>query len=75
MSEFLSEKELQRLDPAETCAFESPVPTQPISNGEFFPGHQSKEQKQVQERQKVVSAPPPPPKNEKATKQDRPAAH
>lgn len=35
MSEFLSEKELQRLDPAETCAFESPVPTQPISNGEF----------------------------------------
>jgi predicted TIM-barrel fold metal-dependent hydrolase len=49
MSEFLSEKELQRLDPAETCAFESPVPTQPISNGEFFPGHQSKEQKQVQD--------------------------
>jgi hypothetical protein len=36
---------------------------------------QKLEQKQVQERQKVVSAPPPPPKNEKATKQDRPAAH
>jgi predicted TIM-barrel fold metal-dependent hydrolase len=49
MSEFLSEKELQRLDPAEICAFESPVPTQPISNGEFFPGHQSREQKQVED--------------------------
>src|SRR5438105_1063239 len=48
MSEFLSGEELQRLDPAETHAFESPIPTQPISNGEFFPGHQSKEQKQVE---------------------------
>jgi uncharacterized protein len=48
MSEFLSDMELQRLDPAETHAFESPVPTQPISNGEFFPGHQSKEQKKVE---------------------------
>ena len=48
VSEFLSDEELKRLDPAETHAFESPVPTQPISNGEFFPGHQSKEQKQVE---------------------------
>lgn len=48
MSEFLSEDELRKLDPAETHAFQSPVPTQPISNGEFFPAHQSKEQKQVQ---------------------------
>jgi uncharacterized protein len=48
MSEFLSDEELKRLDPAETHAFESPIPTQPISNGEFFPAHQSKEQKQVQ---------------------------
>src|ERR1700726_3645726 len=48
MSEFLSALELQRLDPAETHAFESPVPTQPISNGEFFPGYQRKEQKKVE---------------------------
>ena len=48
MSEFLCEDELNRLDPAETHAFESPIPTQPISNGEFFPGHQSKEQKHVE---------------------------
>src|SRR6266566_1212047 len=48
MSEFLSDEELKRLDPAETHAFESPIPTQPISNGEFFPGHQSNQQKQVE---------------------------
>jgi hypothetical protein len=48
LSEFLSDEELKRLDPAETGAFESPIPTQPISNGEFFPGHQSREQKQVE---------------------------
>src|SRR6266699_3756921 len=48
MSEFLSDEELRRLDPAETHGFESPVPTQPISNGEFFPGHQSLEQKRVE---------------------------
>jgi predicted TIM-barrel fold metal-dependent hydrolase len=49
MSEFLSDDELKRLDPAETHAFDSPVPTIPISNGEFFPGPQSREQKQVEE--------------------------
>jgi predicted TIM-barrel fold metal-dependent hydrolase len=48
LSEFLSDEELKRLDPAETNRFESPIPTRPISNGEFFPGHQSKEQKQVE---------------------------
>jgi hypothetical protein len=48
VSEFLSDDELKSLDPAETHAFESPVPTQPISNGEFFPGPQSAEQKQVE---------------------------
>jgi predicted TIM-barrel fold metal-dependent hydrolase len=48
VSEFLSDEELKKLDPAETHAFESPVPTQPVSNGEFFPGHQSKEQEQVE---------------------------
>src|SRR3981081_736558 len=48
MSEFLSDDELKNLDPAETHGFESPIPTQPISNGEFFPGHQSQQQKQVE---------------------------
>ena len=48
MSEFLSDEELKKLDPAETHAFESPIPTQPISNGEYFPGHQSQEQIKVQ---------------------------
>jgi len=42
VSEFLSEDELKQLTPAETHAFESPIPTVPVSNGEFFPGHQSK---------------------------------
>ena len=36
MGIFLSDKELEQVDPAEN-AFESPVPTQVISNGEFNP--------------------------------------
>ena len=37
MGIYLSVEELRRLQPAETAAFESPVPTQMISNGEFNP--------------------------------------
>ncbi|MGI9330483.1 MAG: amidohydrolase family protein [Gammaproteobacteria bacterium] len=43
---WLTEKELEHLSPAETAA-ESPVPTQIVSNGEFNPLPQTKQQKQV----------------------------
>jgi uncharacterized protein len=50
MTEFLSEDELRALEPAESAAFRSPIPTQPISNGEFLPGRQTENQKKVQAR-------------------------
>jgi hypothetical protein len=48
MSDLLSEDELKKLAPAEEHGFGSPIPTQPISNGEFFPGHQTKNQQHVE---------------------------
>src|SRR5215813_6636257 len=39
----------------EAGTFESPVPTQMISNGEYMPVSQSKKQKQVEERIKQLS--------------------
>ena len=47
MGSFLSEQELAGLSPAES-AFESPVPTQMVSNGEFNPLPQSAEQRKVE---------------------------
>jgi hypothetical protein len=37
MDSYLSERERSQLRPAETAAFESPVPTQVISNDKFNP--------------------------------------
>ncbi len=50
MGTYLSPRELAQLDPAESHAFRSPVPTQIISNGEFNPLPQTPQQKQVEAR-------------------------
>jgi predicted TIM-barrel fold metal-dependent hydrolase len=50
MGVYLSERERGRLRPAETAAFESPVPTQMISNGEFNPLPQTPQQRRVEAR-------------------------
>jgi hypothetical protein len=47
---YLSEHELAALAPAEQAAFESLVPTQVISNGEFNPLPQTRRQRQVEAR-------------------------
>jgi hypothetical protein len=49
MGTYLTERELQELNSARD-AFESPVPTQIISNGEFTPLPQTPQQKQVEAR-------------------------
>jgi predicted TIM-barrel fold metal-dependent hydrolase len=50
MGIYLSERERSQLRPAETAAFDSPVPTQVISNGEFNPLPQTPEQRRVEAR-------------------------
>lgn len=55
MAHFLSDDELKRVRPAQTDAFRSPVPTQIISNGEFNPPPQTREQRQVEERIKELA--------------------
>ena len=50
MAIYLSEQELSLLQPAETAAFASPVPTQVISNGEFNPLPQTAQQRRVEAR-------------------------
>lgn len=55
MGSFLSERELARLAPAEQAAFESPVPTQIITNCEFNPLPQTARQKQVEGRIKELA--------------------
>src|ERR1700744_2105958 len=51
MSEFLSEDDLRHLRPA-SRAFPSPIPTQMVSNGEFFPARQNRQQAEVESRLK-----------------------
>jgi hypothetical protein len=50
MPRYLSDRELQRTVPAETVTFRSPVPTQIVSNGEFTPLPQTREQQRVEAR-------------------------
>jgi uncharacterized protein len=50
MGIYLSEQERSELQPAETAAFQSPVPTQVISNGEFNPLPQTLQQRRVEAR-------------------------
>src|SRR3984893_11001515 len=55
MAIFLSKRELEQTDPADEAAFRSPVPTQVISNGEFNPIPQTRQQRQVEERIKELA--------------------
>ena len=50
MAHYLSEGELQRTAPAETTSFHGPIPTQIVSNGEFNPLPQTREQRRVEHR-------------------------
>ena len=50
MSTWLSEREERLVEGAEELEFQSPVPTQIVSNGEYLPPKQSPKQKQVEDR-------------------------
>jgi len=45
---YLSDESLKKTVPAESGSFASPIPTQVVSNGEFTPSPQSKDQKKVE---------------------------
>jgi uncharacterized protein len=55
MPHYLSEDELRRTAPAEIASFKSPVPTQIVSNGEFNPLPQTREQQRVEARIKELA--------------------
>ncbi|PPQ26246.1 amidohydrolase family protein [Rhodopila globiformis] len=55
MGSYLSEQELARLAPAEEAAFQSPVPTQMITNCEFNPLPQTEQQRKVEGRLKDIA--------------------
>src|SRR5262245_21534761 len=55
MPHYLSDDELSRTDPAEVATFRSPIPTQIVSNGEFNPLPQTREQRQVEARVKALA--------------------
>src|SRR2546422_354643 len=53
---WLSDKQLARCAPAETEPFQSPVPTRMVSNGEYMPHPQTREQKHVEHRVQELAA-------------------
>src|SRR5687768_11246799 len=55
MSHLLSPAEFARTTPAEVASFAGPVPTQVVSNGEFNPLPQTREQRQVEHRVKAMA--------------------
>lgn len=55
MPHYLSPEELACTAPAETAAFRSPVPTQIVSNGEFNPLPQTREQRRLEARIKELA--------------------
>ena len=55
MAHYLSDEELTRTAPAEVAAFASPVPTQIVSNGEFIPLPQTRDQQRVEARIKELA--------------------
>ena len=55
MPHYLSDDELRQTAPAELASFQSPVPTQIVSNGEFNPLPQTREQARVEARIKELS--------------------
>lgn len=52
---WLSDAQLRRCAPAETEPFQSPVPTRMVSNGEYMPHPQTKQQQQVEHRVKELA--------------------
>src|SRR5881409_1164904 len=55
MPHYLSDAELKRTAPAEIAAFRGPVPTQIVSNGEYNPLPQTREQRRVEARVKELA--------------------
>jgi len=55
MAHYLSDEELSRTAPAEVASFASPVPTQIVSNGEFNPLPQTRDQQRVEARIKELA--------------------
>src|SRR5947208_14062350 len=55
MPHYLSEEELSRTAPAELATFRSPIPTQIVSNGEFNPLPQTRDQQRVEARVKELA--------------------
>ncbi len=55
MPHYLSDEELKRTAPAEIASFRSPIPTQIVSNGEFNPLPQTREQQRVEARIKAMA--------------------
>ena len=55
MPHYLSDEELKRTVPAEIGSFKSPIPTQIVSNGEFNPLPQTREQQRVEARLKELA--------------------
>lgn len=55
MTQIFTDEELKQFKSAQTEAFASPVPTQIISNGEFTPSSQTKQQSQVEARIKQLA--------------------
>src|ERR1700746_3331607 len=52
---WLSDEQLGRCAPAETEPFQSPVPTRMISNGEYMPHPQTRQQQHVEFRIKELA--------------------
>jgi hypothetical protein len=50
MPHYLSDEELKRTAPAEIASFKPPIPTQIVSNGEFNPLPQTRDQQRVEAR-------------------------
>ena len=55
MPHYLSAHELGQTAPAELESFESPIPTQVVSNGEYNPLPQTREQRRVEARIKELA--------------------
>jgi predicted TIM-barrel fold metal-dependent hydrolase len=54
-STWFSKEDLERVLPADEAAFHSPVPTQMVSNGEYTPAPQTRQQRDVEERVKAAA--------------------
>ena len=52
---WISKKYMKKLENAEKAAYPSPVPTQMVSNGEYMPLAQTKAQREVEERIKLLA--------------------